>query len=170
MNLKLQLALKYLSGKSRYFLSFSNTIAFLGIVIGLFSLIVVSSVMNGLSQDMARRIIDTKGEIRIFNNDYSPLYDYRDFIDELETNYPLVYAAGPVNKGEVLLRRRNLSVYSENFGIDFNKHKDISNIFNMMRIGNPSEERFKNNGIILGLDISFQVNALWETLLRWYLR
>ena len=159
MKLKLQLAIRYLSGKNKYFLSFSNLIAFLGIVIGLFSLIVVSSVMNGFSKDMAKRIVETKGEIRLYNKDYSPFNNYHSFIDSLMHKYPEILAVGPVNKDELLLRRRSFTAFSETYGIDFSKHKDISNIFNMIRLGNPNENSFKNNGIILGLDVSFQINA-----------
>ena len=159
MKLKTTIAFRYLSGKNSYFLSFSNLIAFLGIVIGVFSLNIVASVMNGLSKDMQRRIISTKGEIRVFNQDFSPILDYTNLTDVLENEYSAVKIASPVNQGEFLLRRRNLTAYTENFGIDYNKHKEISNIFNMIRIGNPTEESFKNNGIMLGLDISFQINA-----------
>ena len=159
MKLKIFMALKYLSGKSRYFLSFSNMIAFLGIVIGLFSLLIVSAVMNGLSKDMARRIVSTKGEIRLFHRDYSPIEEYLDLIEEIEANYPEIRVAGPVNQGEFLLRRRHLTAYTENFGIDFLKHREISEIFNMMVIGNPTQEAFDSNGIVLGLDIAFQLNA-----------
>ena len=159
MSIKTRIALRYLSGKNRYFLSFANLIGFLGIVIGLFSLNIVASVMNGLSQDMQKRIISTKGDLRIFNKDFSPIFDYTQLIDNLVTEYPEISIAAPVNQGEFLLRRRNLTAYSENFGIDIIKHKDISAILNMMRIGNPTAEAFQNNGIILGLDISFQLNA-----------
>ena len=159
MNIKILLALRYLAGRSKYPLSFSNLIAFLGIVIGLFSLIVVSSVMNGLSNDMARRIVSTKGEVRIFNHNFAPFEDYTAFTGSLMAKFPQVIQAGPVNHSDFLLRRRNYTAYTENHGIDFYKHLKISNIFNMIRLGNPTEASFKNNGIVLGLDISFQLNA-----------
>jgi len=155
----MRLALRYLAGKNNNFLSFLNLIAFLGIVVGLFSLIVVSSVMNGLSNDMARRIVSTKGEIRVFRTDFSPIINYEDLIVELEENYVHIDIAGPVNQNEILLRRRHLTAYTENFGIDYAKHKDINSIFDMMVIGNPTEEDFRNNGIVLGLDIAFQINT-----------
>jgi len=159
MNLIIRIALKYLAGKNSYFLSFSNLIAFLGIVIGLFSLIIVSAVMNGLSRDMAERIISTKGEIRLFNSDFSSMAEYAQFIDELQQRFPQISTAGPVNQGEFLLRRRSQTLYTENYGIDFTKHNEISNVFNKMRIGVPTEENFKDNGIVLGIEISFNLNA-----------
>ncbi|MCK9329901.1 MAG: ABC transporter permease [Candidatus Cloacimonetes bacterium] len=176
MNLKIQLALRYLSNKGRRkksrinlkskllrfnlfdFLSFSNLIAFLGIVIGLFSLIIVSSVMSGLSRDMTERIISTKGEMRIFNKDFSPIKNYNTFIDSLSENSS-IKVSGPVNHDEFLIRRRNFSAYTETFGIDYHKHKEISDVLNMIRIGQPTYESFIDNGIILGLDVSFQLNA-----------
>jgi lipoprotein-releasing system permease protein len=159
MDIKIKLALKYLSGKNRYFLSFSNLIAFLGIIIGLFSLIVVSSVMNGLSKDMARRIVSTKGEVRIFNKDFSSIENYQELIEELEAKYPLVRVGGPVNRDDLLLRRRVWTAYTETFGIDFTRHQEISDIFNMIVIGNPNETSFKKNGIVLGLDVAHSLVA-----------
>ena len=159
MNLNIKLAFRFLSGKSSYFLSFSNLIAFFGIVIGLFSLLVVSSVMNGLSLDMARRIVSAKGEVRVYMDDFSPFTDHQSVADSLRNVYPEILAVGPVNHNEVLLRRRHLTAYSENFGVDFEEHLEISDIFNNLVIGVPDADRFRNNGIVLGLDLSWQLNA-----------
>ena len=159
MSLKFLLAYRYLVGRNKFFFSFSNIIALLGIIIGLFSLLVVSSVMNGLSNDMAERIISTKGEIRIIREDYSPFLETDGFIDSLVNNYPQIIEGGPVNRDDLLIRRRHQTAYTETFGIDFNKHSKISNIFSMIKIGNPDESTFKNNGIIIGLDIAFNLVA-----------
>lgn len=176
MKLKIELALRYLSNKgsrkkSKFlqkklfgiiplnFLSFPNLIAFLGIVIGLFSLLIVSSVMSGFSRDMTDRIISTKGEVRLFNNDFSPVNNYNALIDSLQARFNEIEIAGPVNHDEFLLRRRNFTAYTETFGIDFEKHRKISNILSLIRLGQPNLQSFKNNGIILGLDVSFQLNA-----------
>jgi lipoprotein-releasing system permease protein len=115
--------------------------------------------MNGLATDMARRIVSAKGEIRIYNSDFSPFVDYHDFIDELTQRYEEIEVAGPVNKGEFLLRRRNFTTYTENYGVDFAKHTAISDIFDQIRIGNPTQQSFENNGIVLGLDVSFSLIA-----------
>jgi len=145
--------------RGRYNLTLANWIAFLGIVIGLFSLNVVSSVMNGLGTDMARRIVSAKGEVRLFQQDFSPFNNYQETIDSLKQKYPQVTAGGPVNHGEFLLRRKNYSQYTDCYGIDLAQHKMISNLYDKIRIGSPSETAFANNGIILGLDLSWQLNA-----------
>ena len=159
MNLKFIIAFRYLAGRNRFFFSFSNIIAFLGIIIGLFSLLVVSSVMNGLRLDMAERIISTKGEVRVIKEDFSPFIEYDVFIDSLVNGYPQIEIAGPVNRDDLLMRRRHNTAYTETFGIDYIKHNQISKIFSSIRIGNPNEETFKNNGIIIGLDIAYSLIA-----------
>jgi len=159
MKLNLYIALKYLTKRGRLLLTPSNLIAFLGIVIGLFSLIVVSSVMNGLSSDMARRIVSAKGEIRLYQKDFSPFTEYQALADSLSQRYPQVVVAGPVTHGEYLIKRKNNTAYTECFGVDFSRHKIISNIFSQVRIGSPTETQFLDKGIILGSEIAWQIMA-----------
>jgi len=159
MELRIIMALKYMARRGTHQLTFSNLIAFLGIVIGLFSLNVVSSVMNGLSTDMAQRIVAAKGEVRLFHQDFSPFTNYQALVDSLMQRYPQIIIGGPVNTGEFLLRRGNNTQYTECHGVNFAQHRVISNIYNKIRIGNPSEAAFVNNGIILGLDLTWQLNA-----------
>jgi len=110
--------------------------------------------MNGLSGDMARRIMATKGEIRIYNNDFSPILHYDALMDSLYQRFPQIDALGPVNRDDFLIRRRHFTTYTEAFGIDFERHNNISEIFDMIRIGSPTEADLKNNGIILGFELS----------------
>ena len=65
MKLNLFIVLKYLKRKNKFFFSFSHNLSLLGIIIGLFSLIMVSSFMNALREDLERQIIGSKAEIRI---------------------------------------------------------------------------------------------------------
>jgi len=159
MKFRIYLALKYLSKRGSYLLTTSNLIAFLGIVIGLFSLIVVSSVMNGLSADMARRIVSAKGEIRLYTKDFSPFTSYEALADSLLQIYPQVVRVGAVNHGEYLVKRKNNTGYTECYGVDFANHQDISNIFSQIKIGFPTEASFINNGIILGSELAWQIMA-----------
>ena len=80
----LTLALRYLKGRKKYFFTFSNMLSLLGIVIGVFSLLVVSSVMNGFDSDMRSRVIGSKAEIKIHKTDYSPISDYDEIINKIE--------------------------------------------------------------------------------------
>jgi len=159
MNLKYRLAYKYVVGKNKYFFSFSYIIAFLGIIIGLFSLIIVSSVMNGLSTDMTNRIISTKGELRIVNKNYQPFVEYETLIENLVNKYPQLIVGSPVNREDLLISRKHYTAYTETFGIDYNKQKEISNILETVKIGFPDEKRFKDKGILIGLDIAFNIMA-----------
>ncbi|HHI88033.1 MAG TPA: hypothetical protein ENK03_03805, partial [Candidatus Cloacimonetes bacterium] len=53
----IRLARTYLTSGNHKFLSFGNAISVVGIFLGVFALIVVMSVMNGLEEDITERII-----------------------------------------------------------------------------------------------------------------
>ena len=61
------LALRYLKGRKKIVFTFSNMLSLFGIIIGVFSLLVVSSVMNGFELDMKNRVIGSKAEIKIYH-------------------------------------------------------------------------------------------------------
>jgi len=126
---------------------------------GLFSLNVVSAVMSGLGKDMARRIVDTKGEIRIYHRDFSPILHYSVLMDSLQQKYPEIVAIGGVSKNDFLLRRRHFTAYTENFSIDYHRHQAINNIFHQLRIGEIDESAFQDKGIIIGLETAFSLIA-----------
>jgi lipoprotein-releasing system permease protein len=114
--------------------------------------------MNGLSKEMARMIISTKGEIRIYNRDFSPILEYNSVIENLYERFSEIVAVGPVNRDDLLVRRR-FTAYTETFGVNFDKHSEISDIFDMIRLGTPTEESFSNRGIMLGLELSHNIVA-----------
>ncbi len=74
-------------------------LSLLGIVIGVFSLLVVSSVMNGFDSDMRDRVIGSKAEIKIHKEDYSPISNYKEIIEKILINEKVIGAA-PVFKFE----------------------------------------------------------------------
>jgi lipoprotein-releasing system permease protein len=115
--------------------------------------------MHGLSKDMATRIIGAKGEIKVYNKDFSPIIHYDTQINELCEKFKEITNAGPVNKGEYLLKRNHHTMYTENFGIDFKTYEKNSDILKKMRIGTPNDSLFKENGIILGLDLAWNLIA-----------
>jgi lipoprotein-releasing system permease protein len=159
MFLQIKLAIKYLSKRGSYFFSVSNLIAFLGIIIGLFCLNIVSSVMNGLQKNMTKQIVETKFEVKVYNKDYSPIIDYQQIAESLVNDFPEVITASAVNKGEFLLRKKNYTQYTENYGVDFLKHEKNSKLFQNIFLGYPDEESFKANGIILGSDLAWNIVA-----------
>ena len=153
-----KLALRYLKGRHRIFFTFSNILSLLGIIIGVFSLLVVSSVMNGFDSDMRRRVIGSKAEIKIHHADYSPIPNYMEVADKIAAQEE-VLAAAPVCESELMIQKgQNLSA-SVCFGIDFSRHGKITDLLDKIVVGVPEQKDLENDGIIIGLDLSLTINA-----------
>ena len=123
-----KLALKYLRGRKKVFFTFSNMLSMCGIIIGVFSLLVVSSVMNGFDTDMRNRVIASKAEIKIFNKDHSPIKKY-DLLLKKIIELPEVAGAAPICENELMIQKKNNLASSICYGIDFEKQKKVTEIF-----------------------------------------
>lgn len=154
----LTLALRYLKGRKKYFFSFSNMLSLLGIVIGVFSLLVVSSVMNGFDSDMRSRVIGSKAEIKIHRTDYSPIRNYEGMINKSE-QIPSVIGTAPVCENELMIQNENELASTICYGIDLDRQKKVTQILDKIVVGEPDIEALENNGIIIGLDLSMTLNV-----------
>ena len=133
-------------------------LSWLGIFIGVVAILIVSSVMNGLREDMMKRIIETKAEIRIYQNQMKPIDNYEELLPMIE-NTKDVIAVSPIIVNELLIQKEdNISVINS-FGIDLKSHDRISKLKEQIRIGSYSEDSFENDGIIIGLDLSLILGA-----------
>jgi lipoprotein-releasing system permease protein len=130
----------------------------LGIIIGVFSLLTASSVMNGFDKDMRRRIIGSKAEIRIYRKNYAPLQDYSDVVNKIVSVKSIVGAA-PVCKNELMLQNNDNISATENFGIEMENHSKISDIFKNVRIGVPTPKSLDEDGIIIGFDLALTLGV-----------
>ena len=154
----LTLALRYLKGRKKFFFTFSNMLSLLGIVIGVFSLLVVSSVMNGFDTDMRSRVIGSKAEIKIHKTDYSPISDYDEIINKIE-QIPSVIGIAPVCENELMIQNENELASTICYGIDLDRQKKVTQILDKIVVGEPDIEALENNGIIIGLDLSLTLNV-----------
>ena len=154
----LTLALRYLKGRKKYFFTFSNMLSLLGIVIGVFSLLVVSSVMNGFDTDMRSRVIGSKAEIKIHKTDYSPISDYDEIINKIEQT-PSVIGTAPVCENELMIQNENELASTICYGINLKQQKKVTQLLDKIVVGEPGIEALENNGIIIGLDLSMTLNV-----------
>ncbi len=152
------IALRYLRGKKKFLFTFSNLLSLLGIVIGVFSLLVVSSVMNGFDSDMRNRIIGSKAEIKVHKTDYSPIKNYSNIIEKIGKEQDVIGAA-PICEAELLIQKEDRIASTISYGIVFNKHKTVTNILDKMVIGEPDEMALQDDGIIIGMDLSLVLQA-----------
>ena len=154
----LTMALKYLKGRKKYCFTFSNTLSLLGIVIGVFSLLVVSSVMNGFDSDMRSRVIGSKAEIKIHKTDYSPIQNYEEIINKIE-QIPSVIGTAPVCENELMIQNENELASTICYGIDLDRQKKVTQILDKIVVGEPDIEALGKDGIIIGLDLSMTLNV-----------
>lgn len=152
------MALRYLKGRKKFFFTFSNMLSLLGIVIGVFSLLVVSSVMNGFDSDMRDRVIGSKAEIKIHKEDYSPFSKYKEIIEKILTNEKVIGAA-PVCDIELMIQKEKGLSSTLCYGIDLDKQKNVTELLNKIVVGAPDKEILEDDGIIIGMDLSLTLSA-----------
>lgn len=154
----MMMALRYLKGRKKFFFTFSNILSLLGIVIGVFSLLVVSSVMNGFDSDMRNRVIGSKAEIKIHKKDYSPIKNYDEIINKLKTNKKVIGAA-PVCDIELMIQKDKDISSTMCFGIELDKQKNVTELLNKIVVGAPNKEALDDDGIIIGMELSLTLGA-----------
>ncbi|WP_149537369.1 lipoprotein-releasing ABC transporter permease subunit [Siccirubricoccus phaeus] len=96
-------AFRYLRArKGERFVSVIAIFSLVGIALGVATLIIVMSVMNGFRQELLGRILGLNGHLGVFSVDGRPLSDY-DEITAAIRRVPGVTAANPIIEGQVLL-------------------------------------------------------------------
>ena len=131
-------------------LSVISWLSFIGICIGVATLIIVMSVMNGFHIELKERIIGFNGHIFIQKND-----KYFEYQDEL-SNVPLIKFIDPNITLQALISSddRTTGIVLKSFVEENIKHYSFS-----QSIGNNEEINVKNS-IILGSDLALALNVI----------
>ena len=96
------LAFRYLRARrAEGFISVIAWFSFLGITLGVATLIIVMSVMNGFRTELINRILGLNGHIGVFSATSEPLTDYNRVALKL-AEFPNVIAATPQVQGQVM--------------------------------------------------------------------
>ncbi len=132
---------RYLKGKKSC-LAGSHWLSLIGIIIGVSSLLVILSVMNGMRNVVIERILASSPEIEL------RLHAEDDFLSVTQTldSLDFVKYINPVYEEEFVILNRNETILTKLTGIDlenFKKHNSLLNIFN----SNPNSEQV---GLISG--------------------
>jgi len=158
MRLNIKIALRYLKKRHKLFFSFANLLALSGIVIGVFSLLVVSSVMNGFDEDMQKRVIGSKAEIRIYRHDYAALNNHAELVQKLQ-QIPQVKGAAALCENELMLQKKQKMVATISGGINYQNYQQIAPVVADIVVGAPTAADLADDGIILGLGMSVELQA-----------
>ncbi len=149
------IAYRYLrSPRQEGFISVIAGFSFLGIALGVATLIIVMSVMNGFREELLTRIIGMRGHI-VVHGIQAPIKDYKPMTD-LVRQIPGVEAAYSVVERQAIItfksQARGVSVH----GIDQADLKQRSIIATNIKAG--SLEDFKEDSLLIGSRLAEQMH------------
>ncbi|MBN2016791.1 MAG: FtsX-like permease family protein [Candidatus Cloacimonetes bacterium] len=153
-----RLARTYLRSENRKSLSFENVISVIGIFLGVFALIVVMSVMNGLEDDITERIIGLHSEIKIFSHDYSPISNWQQIENKISDKS--IIGISPIVQAELMLLHDKKVSGTICQGIELARHDTIANLMKRIYIGAPNQQELEE-GIIIGSDLALILGVNW---------
>ena len=144
--LPLKLAFKYFKSNKGGIFSFTSFLAVSGLSIGIASLIIVMSVMNGFEKELQNRILGVVPHAVIFSEE--PIKDYQILISNIKTNDEVIEAV-PFISFQALATYQNLSKGISINGIDVEAEKRVSILPDYMIYGSLDNLN-KDNSIIIG--------------------
>ena len=144
--LPLKLAFKYFKSNKGGIFSFTSFLAVTGLSIGVASLIIVMSVMNGFEKELQNRILGVVPHAVIFSEE--PIKDYEVLIDKIKQSDEVIEAV-PFISFQALATYQTLSKGISINGIDVEAEKRVSILPDYMIYGSLDDLN-KDNSIIIG--------------------
>ena len=144
--LSLKLAFKYFKSNKGGIFSFTSFLAVTGLSIGVASLIIVMSVMNGFEKELQNRILGVVPHAVIFSEE--PIKDYENLITKIKENNDVIEAV-PFISFQALATYRSLSKGISVNGIDVEAEKRVSILPDYMIYGSLDDLK-KDNSIVIG--------------------
>src|SRR5580700_426975 len=96
-------AMRYLRAKRQEgFISVVTWFSLIGIGLGVATLIVVMSVMNGFRIELFQRVLGLNGHFNIYAMESGPLHNYQPVLERIQ-KLPDVVMAGPTVEGQALV-------------------------------------------------------------------
>lgn len=145
-SISLKLGYKYLKSNKGGVFSFTTLLAIIGLSIGISSLIVVTSVMNGFEKELENRILGVIPHSVLVSND--PINDYELLIKKANDNKEIIDAA-PYISIQGLISSSYDSKGVSVIGIDSDYEKNMSIIPDYMILGSL-ENLNEKNSIVIG--------------------
>ena len=144
--LPLRLAFKYFKSNKGGVFSFTSFLAITGLTIGVSSLIIVMSVMNGFEKELQDRILGVVPHAVIYSDE--PINNYESLIDQLKLADG-VEEAVPYISFQALITSNSISKGVSVNGIDVDHEDRVSILPDYMLYGSL-EDLSKDNSIVIG--------------------
>jgi len=154
-SISLKLGYKYLRSNKGGMFSFTTLLAIIGLSIGISSLIVVTSVMNGFEKELEDRILGVIPHSVISSDE--PIDDYEDLINQVKKDANILEASTYINTQGIISSSYDTRGVSL-IGIDPLKEKNMSIIPDYMLVGNLND-LYEENTIIIGSLLAAQIGA-----------
>ena len=154
-SISLKLGYKYLRSNKGGVFSFTTLLAIIGLSIGISSLIVVTSVMNGFEKELEDRILGVIPHSVISSDE--PIDDYENLINQVKKDANILEASTYINTQGIIsssYETRGVSL----IGIDPLKEKNMSIIPDYMLVGALNDLN-EDNTIIIGSLLAAQIGA-----------
>ena len=150
------LAFRYLRARrAEGFISVIAWFSFLGITLGVATLIIVMSVMNGFRAELINRILGLNGHIGVFTTDGQPLKNYNE-VAFLLSEIPTIVAATPQIQGQVMATSPRNALGAVVRGViwsDLAAHKPLWDSLSQQAIADFRDE----GGILIGETMAFRL-------------
>ena len=146
LKLPLRLAFKYFKSNKGGVFSFTSFLAITGLTIGVSSLIIVMSVMNGFEKELQDRILGVVPHAVIYSDE--PIKNYESLIDQLKLADG-VEEAVPYISFQALITSNSISKGVSVNGIDVDHEDRVSILPDYMLYGSL-EDLSKDNSIVIG--------------------
>ncbi len=141
------LAFRYLrSRRSEGFISVIAWFSFAGITLGVATLIIVMSVMNGFRAELVNRILGLNGHLGISSNQANGINDYESLTRSIAQN-PNIMAAIPQIEAQVLVSANNVTLGAVVRGVNWSDLAIRAPLWDS--ITNDIITRFRDNEAIL---------------------
>ena len=154
-SISLKLGYKYLRSNKGGMFSFTTVLAITGLMIGIASLIVVTSVMNGFEKELENRILGVIPHSVITSD--IPISDYDQIIKDIKNNSDIVDASPYISIQGLITSSYDSSGITL-IGINPSKEKSMSIIPEYMLSGSISDLD-EDNTIILGSLLAASIGA-----------
>ena len=142
-------AFRYLRSKRQDgFISVIAVFSFIGIMLGVATLIVVMSVMNGFRRELESRMLGMQGHINIFSN-YEPVAEN----NNINLDFPEIKHSIPFVEGHVMSTANNIALGSLIKGWTTESLKEKKLIAESLD-EQTIEDFDKENGVILGVQLA----------------
>jgi lipoprotein-releasing system permease protein len=147
------IGLRYTRAKRRnHFISFISVISIAGIAIGVATLIIVLSVMNGFQKELRERILGMVSHATI--SPYSGGLPGWQGLIERSKQHPLVIGAAPYVEGEALMEHGRQVQGAAIRGVLPEHEKNVSEVADKMLFGRLEDLKAGEYGIVLGRELA----------------